>query len=186
MAESQKRIVVMSKIIKRMEMDAMKGAFTGIKNMVFLSQTKLGAVADNQLRLSLRKKGVRLQMVKNSLAQKVFGELGLELKNIWSGNTVVAWGGDSIKGLSKELESAFRDLTKKDPKFPEKVTVKCALADGTQVTFAEALRMPTREEAVGEVLGAILGPGSAIAGLLIGPGGAVASQIESKSKEPAA
>lgn len=176
----------MSKVIKQMEMNAMKSAFSGVKNMVFLSQTKLGAIADNQLRLSLRKKGVRLQMVKNSLAQRVFKDLGLELKDIWNGNTVVAWGGESVKGLSQELESAFKDQTKKDPKFSEKVTVKGALADGTQVTFAEALKMPTREEAIGDVLSAILGPASAIAGLLIGPGGAVASQIESKSKEPAA
>src|SRR5262245_32818224 len=174
----------MSKIIKQMEMDALKKEFGGVKNMVFLSQSKLGAIAENQMRLALRKKGVRLHQVKNSLARKVFAELGLDQKNLATGNTVVAWGGgESVKELSKELETAFKDLTKKDPKFSEKVTVKGALADGAPVTFAEALKMPTRLEAIGEVLSAILSSGSALAGLLVGPGGAVASQIETKSKE---
>ena len=96
-------------------LDALKHEFGGVKNMVFLSQSKLGAIAENQLRLALRKKGVRLHQVKNSLARKVFAELGLDQKNLMTGNTVVAWGGESVKELSKELETAFKDLTKKDP-----------------------------------------------------------------------
>jgi large subunit ribosomal protein L10 len=174
----------MSKAIKQMEMDALKKTFGGVKNFVFLSQTKLGAIADNQLRLGLRKKNIRLQMVKNSLARKVFVELGLDLKDVWSGNTVVAWGGgESVKDLSRELEAAFKDQTKKDPKFGEKVTVKSAVAEGEQVTFAAALKMPTRLETIGELVAMILGPGAALASQLIGPGGQIASQIESKSKE---
>ena len=174
----------MSKAIKQMEMEALRKTFGGVKNFVFLSQTKLGAIADNHLRLGLRKKNIRLQMVKNSLARKVFTEMGLDLKDVWSGNTVVAWGGgESVKDLSRELESAFKEQTKKDPKFNEKVTVKSAVAEGEQVTFAAALKMPTRMEAIGEVVSAILSPGSALASLLTGPGGQIASQIESKSKE---
>lgn len=174
----------MSKVIKEMEMNALRQAFSGVKNMVLMSQSKLGAIAENQMRLGLRKKNVRLQQVKNSLARKVFTEMGLNLKDVWSGNTVVAWGGgESIKDLSREIESAIRDQTKKDPKFGEKVTVKAAVAEGEQVSFAVALKMPTRLEAIGEIVGMIIGPGSAIAGCLQGPGGMIASQIESKSKE---
>jgi hypothetical protein len=43
--------------------------------------------------------------------------------------------------------------------------------------------MPTRAEAIGQILSMILGPGAAIAGCLVGPGGQVASQIETKTKE---
>jgi large subunit ribosomal protein L10 len=176
----------MSKVIKQMQMDALKKTFGGLKNLVVLSQNKLGAIAENQLRLNLRKKNVHLQMVKNSLARKVFSDLGLELKDVWTGNTVIAWGGgESVKDLSRELESAFREAGKKDPKFNEKVTVKTAIAEGEQVTFDKALKMPTRLEAIGEVLSTILGPGAALASCLTAPGGAVASQIETKSKEQA-
>jgi hypothetical protein len=46
--------------------------------------------------------------------------------------------------------------------------------------------MPTRLEAIGEVVAMILGPGAAIAGILQGPGGQIASQIETKTKESTA
>jgi large subunit ribosomal protein L10 len=177
----------MSKVIKQMEMDALKKTFSGVKNLVFLSQTKLGAIADNQMRLGLRKKNIRLQMVKNSLARRVFSEMGLELKDVWGGTTVIAWGGgESVKDLSREIEAALKEQTKKDPKFNEKVTVKAAVAEGEQVTFEAALKMPTRLEAIGELVGMILGPGAALASQLAGPGGQIASQIDSKTKEPTA
>lgn len=179
----------MSKVIKQMEMNALKNAFSGVKNMVFLSQTRLGAIAENQLRLGLRKKNIRLQMVKNSLARKVFkDELGLQLKeDIWSGTTVVAWGGgESIKELSLELDAAFKEASKKDPKFGEKITVKSAVAEGEEITWEKAKTMPTRLEAIGEVVALIMGPGAQLASILQGPGGELASQIESKTKEESA
>src|SRR5947209_6011061 len=179
----------MSKVIKQMEMDALKQTFNGVKNMVFLSATKLSAITENTLRLGLRKKNIRMQMVKNSLARRVFTDLGLDVKDVWGGTTVIAWGGDSVKELSRELENGFKEATKKDPKFGEKIKVKSALAEGTQVSFEVARTMPTRLEAIGEIVGMVLGPGSELAALLTGPGGAVASQVASiaeKAAEPAA
>ena len=56
--------------------------------------------------------------------------------------------------------------------------------------MAKALVMPTRLEAIGEIIGMILGPASAIAGCLTGPGAQVASQIatiaDKKEEAPAA
>jgi len=177
----------MSKIIKQMQMDAMKKTFHGVRTLVVLSQTKLGATAENQLRLNLRKKNVLLHQVKNSLARKVFDEIGIPIKDVWGGSTVFAWGPESVKDLSKTLESTFNEFGKKDPKFKEKITVKAAVADGQQVTFEAALKMPTRVEAIGEIIGIILGPGSQLASILQSPGGQLASQVESKTKEePAA
>ena len=152
----------MSKAIKQMQMDAMKQTFSGVKNMVVISSTKLGAIAENQLRLSLRKKNIRLHQVKNSLARKVFNDIGIRL-DVWGGCTVFCWGPESVKELSKGLEAAFKEQEKKDPKFKEKVTVKTAVAEGQPVSFADALKMPTRLEAIGEIVGAIAGPGSHLA-----------------------
>ena len=58
----------MSKVIKQMQMDALKKDFTGVRDMVLLNIVGLDAIAENQVRLGLRKKGIRLQLVKNSLA----------------------------------------------------------------------------------------------------------------------
>ncbi len=162
----------MSKIIKQMEMDALKGAFKNVRDMVLLSVSGLNATADNQIRLGLRKKGIRMQVVKNSLAQRVFGELDLNVGNAWEGNTLVAWGAGSIAELSKEIESVIK-------KHEKNYKVKTALLDGRPITFDQALKMPTRLEAIGRVIQLALSPASRLVSQLIGPASALASQIKS-------
>src|SRR5207249_6756574 len=103
----------MSKIIKQMEMAALKKTFAGVRDPVVMKIVGLNAIADNQVRLALRKKGIRLQMVKNSLARRVFTEMGIAITTGWEGATTVAWGATSMAGLSKEIES----LAKKHDKF---------------------------------------------------------------------
>ena len=84
---------------------------------------------------------------------------------------------DSVKALANTVDGAIKD-SKKDPKSPEKFKVKAAVADGQQVTFELAKTIPTRLEAIGELLAAILGPGASIAACLVGPGGQVAGLLE--------
>ena len=171
----------MSKIIKQMEMDAMKATFKDVRDLVLMHVVGLNAIDENKVRLGLRKKGVRLQMVKNSLARRVFGELGLTVDKVWEGNTTVAWGGTSIAELSKEIDG----IAKKHEKF---VKIKAAVADGTQVPFEVALKMPTRLEAIGQVVTLALSPARRIAAALLGPAGIVSGQIKqiSEKKEEAA
>ena len=55
------------------------------------------------MRLSLRKKHIRLQVVKNSLARRVFGELGMDIGKdspYWVGTTWMAYGPESVAELS--------------------------------------------------------------------------------------
>jgi ribosomal protein L10 len=175
----------MSKVIKKMEMDALKDNFKGVRDVVFLSVKGLGSIGESGLRATLRKKKIRLQQVKNTLTRKVFGEMGFTVPHdspYWSGPTVVAWGGASIAELSRNLEAELLKNKATAALYKDKVTIKGAIADGQAVPFDLALKMPTREEAIGQILSMILGPGSAIAGCLIGPAGQVASQIESKTK----
>jgi large subunit ribosomal protein L10 len=172
----------MSKVIKQMQMNSLKDTFKDVRDMVVMSVVGLDAITDNKVRLDLRKKGIRLQVVKNSLARKVFGELGYKIDSVWSGATTLAWGGSSIAGLSKEIES----FAKKHEKF---VKVKAAVSDGQEVAFDIALKMPTREEALGRIVAAMLAPAAKISGALRGPAGKVAGQIKTiseKTEEPAA
>ncbi len=171
----------MSKIIKQMEIDALKKSFDGVRDLVMLNVVGLNAIAENQVRLGLRKKGIHLQMVKNSLARRVFADLGLGVRAAWEGSTTIAWGGTSIAGLSKEVEA----LAKKHDKF---VKVKTAIADGQEVPFDLALKMPTREEAIGSIVALALAPASRLAGQIAGPAAALASQVKtiSEKKEEAA
>src|SRR5579884_3290405 len=96
----------MSKQIKQMEMDALKETFGDVRELVLLSVSGLTSTADNQLRANLRKKNIRVQMVKNSLARRVFGDLGISIPQdspYWVGTTWMAWGPDSVAELSQEL-----------------------------------------------------------------------------------
>jgi large subunit ribosomal protein L10 len=168
----------MSKIIKQMELDALSKTFSGVRDLVLLSSHKVNSQLDFNTRKTLRDKKIRLLMVKNSLARKVFENQGVKIdEKLWTGTTLVAWGADSIKSLSKAVDGLIKDIVKKDPKAENKYKVKTAIADGQQVTMSAAMTMPTRLEAIGEIIGMILGPASEIAGCLIGPVGQVASQI---------
>ncbi len=165
----------MSKQVKQMQMDALHSEFKDVRDMVFLTSKGVDVQTENTMRLAMRKKNMRLQMVKNSLLRRVFGGMGVTVPDsVWAETTVVAWGGDSIKSLSKELETQL-----KHEKLRDKFKVKSVLADGATATFAQALVMPTRLEAIGEIIAMAMGPSSAIAGCLASPGGQIASQIAS-------
>ena len=165
----------MSKQVKQMQMDVLAQTFRGVRDMVLLSAQGVDSTTDNKVRLGLRKKKIALMMVKNSLLRRVFNDIGLNPGDaLWEGPTLVAWGAESVKDLSRELDTALL----KDAKFKDKVKVKAALAEGQPVTFEQALTMPTRKEAIGEIVAALLGPAASIASALTGPAAQVASQIQ--------
>jgi large subunit ribosomal protein L10 len=179
----------MSKLIKQLEMDAMKHTFKDVRDLVVLSISGVDSQADNRMRLSLRKKSIQLQVVKNSLARRVFDDIGIKVSPespYWGGSTVMAWGANSIAELSRAIDAEVQDLFKKNPKLKDRVQFKGAIAEGLPITFQQAKDMPTRAEAIGTIIGMILGPGSQIASQLVGPASQLASQIEQKTKEAAA
>jgi large subunit ribosomal protein L10 len=169
----------MSKTIKQMEMDALGQNFQGVRDLVLLSASGVNAQADNQMRLALRKKNIRLQVVKNSLARRVFGTMGIQFRNddYWTGPTLLAWGGTSLAELSRELET----LLKKN----DKIKVKGALADGQEVTFKQALAMPTKPEAIARVIGLALSPARRLVSQILAPAARVAGQIKTLREKPA-
>ena len=166
----------MSKAIKQLQIDDLKKAFGNVRDMVLLNVVGLDAVTDNQLRLGLRKKGIRLQVVKNSIARKVFADLGLQADKGWVGSTTVAWGSTSAAGLAKEIEG----VVKKHEKF---IKVKTGLTDGQEIAFDLMVKLPTREEAIGQVIALALSAGSRLVGAILGPGGQLASQIKTLSEK---
>jgi large subunit ribosomal protein L10 len=173
------RNATMSKVIKQMQMEALRTTFQGVRDLVLLSLSKVDGVTENKLRLDLRKKKIYLHMVKNSLVRRVFSEVGIKLNTGWEGPTLMAWGGDSLADLSKTLDG----ILTKDAKLKDKIKPKAAVAEGQEVTFEQAKAMPTRTEAIGTILGMILSPGSQIAGQIIGPAAQIAGQIKTLSEK---
>ncbi len=166
----------MSKAVKQFELDALRADFRGVADYVFLEPMKVDSATEYQFRKSLREKKVRVKLVKNSYAKKIFGELGVPA-SLGTGPTLVCWGGDNIKALANAVDAAVQ-ATKKDAKSPEKMKEKGAIADGQPVTLAVAKTLPTRLEAIGEVLSAITGPGSNLMATIAGPGATLAGIIK--------
>jgi len=174
----------MSKAVKQLELDDLRKTLSGIKDYVVLEPVKVDAATDVEFRKKLRLQKIRVKMVKNSYAQKVFGEMGISLGEL-GGPTLLCWGADSVKGLANAVDTAVKEA-KKDPKSPEKFKVKTAVSEGQVVSLDLAKTLPTRMEAIGDLLGALLGPGAAIAGALTGPAAQIASiltTIEEKKEE---
>jgi len=174
----------MSKKIKELELTALRKTFQGVKDYVILEPLKVDAATDFEMRKKLRDKKIRVQMVKNSLVKKVFTENGVQVEP-GSGPTLLIWGGESVKDLASAVDTVLKDL-KKDPKAPDKFKEKTAVAEGQPITLKVATTLPTRKEAIGGVLGAILGPASQIAACLVGPANNIAGILKAiEDKAPA-
>src|SRR4051812_327436 len=150
----------MSKVIKQLQMDALKATFKDVKDLVVLSIRGVSSQAEGTFRTNLRKKKIRVQMVKNSYTRRVLSELGINIpadSPIWKGTTLLAWGAGSVSELSRGIESELRDV-KRAVQYKDKLTVKAAIAEGEVITFEQATKRPTREEALSLLMGTILGP----------------------------
>src|SRR5258708_23623521 len=170
----------MSKVIKRMQMEALAGIFQDVRDLVVLSIKGLTAQADNHLRAALRKKKIRLQMVKNTFTRRVFGELGLNIpadSPYWTGTTVLAWGAGSVSELSRAIDTELR-APNTAAQFKDKVTIKGAIVDGAPTKFDEALRMPTPAEAIGRVVTLAMSAGARLGGPIPRPPGRGAGAVK--------
>ena len=170
----------MSKQIKQMEMDALKRTFEGVRDLVALKVEKVDARTDNRVRLDLRKKGIRLQVVKNSLARRATE--GTPLSRAFDeseGSLAVVWGAEDFVSLAKELVALH-----KKPEY-EKFTAKGGLMEGERLTpekVTEISKWPNRAGQISIVLGQILSPGSKLLSQITGPGGKLLSQVKKKSE----
>jgi large subunit ribosomal protein L10 len=175
----------MSKKIKELELNNLRATFKGVKDMVLLEPLKLDSATDYDMRKKLREKKIRVKMVKNSLMKKVFDENGVKV-DPGSGPTLLVWGADSIKELGTAVDTILKDL-KKDPKAPLRLKEKTAVAEGQPVPLDVARTLPTRKEAIGAVIAAMMGPAQAIAGCLVGPANNIAGILKAiEEKVPAA
>lgn len=164
----------MSKFVKELEIEHLRRQFDGVEDVLVVNVIGMDATGTTKLRQELRKKGIRLQVVKNSLAGRVFGERGLAgLSAHLAGTSAIAWGGEGIVELAREIA----EWSKKIEKFQVKggaVSGQILDAKGVQ----ELSKLPSRIELLGRVARLIQSPGSRLVAQILGPGGLVASQVK--------
>ena len=170
----------MSKYVKNLIADDLRGRLEGVDDALLVDVIGIDANSTVRLRRDLRSKGIKLIVVKNSLAKRATEgtQLGAALDGV-GGTLALLWGGDDFISLVKEVTGLD-----KGSEF-EKFAARGGVMDGQQLTpdrVREMSKWPNRQEQLSLLAGQILGPGSKLAGQVLAPGGAVASQIEQKSE----
>jgi large subunit ribosomal protein L10 len=173
----------MSKQVTKLLSDDLRQSFDGVRDVVVLSLMGLDGIQNNTMRLALRQKNIYLRVVKNSLAKRVFDELGLgPATQFLEGPSAIAWGGPTIVELAKEITDWAGKLTK--------IEIKGGATGGVALSREQVRAlavMPSREELIGRVVNLALGPARRVVTLACAPAARIVGQLRSKAEaEPAA
>ncbi|HEV3166359.1 MAG TPA: 50S ribosomal protein L10 [Isosphaeraceae bacterium] len=164
----------MSKYVKELLMDQLRSDLNGSRSVLILDFNGLDGVAENQLRLDLRKKSIRVRALKNSLARRIFTEMGLGgLDQYLAGPSIAVWGGDGVAELAKEVSTHVKKLKK--PK------IKGGAVDGTIIgptQVEDITRLPSREALIARVVSLAMSPAQRVVALANAPASNLLGQLK--------
>jgi large subunit ribosomal protein L10 len=168
----------MSKLVKNMLVDDLKTRLSGVADVIVVSLGKLDAIQTSQLRQTLRKKKIHLQMVKNSLAHRAMLDTPLAPAfEKHEGMLAIAWGGEDVVDLAKELDRLSGIKTFEGFEFRGGALDGARLEPGDVKAVA---KWPSRAEQLSLLSGQISGLGSRLSGQIGALGGMLASQISTR------
>ncbi len=173
----------MSKQVKDLITKELTGRLKELDGCAVINPRGIDATKNHGIRRRLREKGLRMTVVKNTLARRAVEGGKLQgFDKLLDGPSAVIYGEASIAQIARQLLD--------EKKADEKLELRGVFFDGeTYVGDAgveTVSKLPTREEAIGQLVAAILGPGRKLAAALKGPGGtlgAVLKTIEDKAKD---
>lgn len=165
----------MPSLVNRLVVQELAREIQGAEGLLFLSFGGLTVKQTEALRAKLVPKGVKLRMVRNSLARRVLAERGVEPEGSWEkvlvGNTAIAYG------QAEAAIMAARVLTEPDVKKAGQVEIRAGFLEGRLLGADEArslANIPDRKTLNAQILGLISGPARGLVGVLVGlPGGLV-------------
>lgn len=165
----------MSKPVKEMIMSDYEGRFDGIDGALVVDIRGIEANENNELRLGLAEKDIRVTVIKNTLARKAFAGTSLEaLTPALKGPSALAFGGESVVNVARELVEWAKKVDDLD--------LKGAVLDGTYFDGEAGVKrlsdFPTKEEAQAKVVQLVLSPAGNIVGGAKGPGGKILGIIK--------
>jgi len=175
----------MSKTIKEMIVREYRTRFEGVEGAVAVELRGLDSTTTNRMRSHLRSKDVRVTVVKNSLAKRAWAGSALEpLSPSLVGATAVVFGrGPSVVDVAREIVGWARAHDKKREKFHFKGAVLEGVYYDGPAGVEKLSRMPTRDEAISQVITIVLSPAKTLVGAAVGPGRRVlgiVKEIESR------
>jgi large subunit ribosomal protein L10 len=170
----------MSKYVKELMMNQLRSELDGSPAVLILDLKGIDAVAEHQLRRDLRAKSIRMRGLKNTLARRVFSDLGMgDLDQLLTGPSVAVWGGAGVAELAKEVSAKVKAL--------KKPAIKGGTVEGTTIGPAQVeaiTQLPSREALIARVVHLALSPVQRIVSLANAPAGNLVGQLQTLA-EPA-
>ena len=168
----------MSKYVKELMMDQLRSDLDGSTSLLILDLKGLDAIAEHKFRSDLRKKSIKVRALKNTLARRVFTDMGIGgLSKYLEGPSVAVWGGDGVAELAKEVSTRVKTLKK-----PE---IKGGAVDGIIIgpnQVEDITKLPSREALIGRVVALALAPAQRVIALANAPAGGLMSQLKTLSE----
>lgn len=145
------------------------------KDAALISIRGLKAIDNTKVRNELAKKQIKITVVRNSLARKALEASDLQpLTDLMTGASALAYGGASVIEVAREIVGLMA-------KFPA-IELKGAILDGQlfsgKAGVEELSKFPTKDEAIGQVVGLVVGPAKKLVAQVKGPGAGVAGLIK--------
>jgi|SRR5581483_3252168 len=173
----------MSKRVKSLIEKEIGKRLADIDGVAVINPRGINAIKNNLMRRRLREKGLRMHVVKNTLARRATKGSKIDgFDKLLDGPSAVIYGKASISTIAR----ALLDEKKAD----ETIELRGMFFDGEVYVgdkgVTQVSKLPTREEAIGIVIAAALSPGRKLAGIFKGQAGKIASiikTIEDKAKE---
>ena len=170
----------MSKYVKELMMDQFRSELDGDKSVLILDLKGLDAVSEYQFRKDLRSKKIKMRVLRNTLARRVFTDMGIVgLDRYLEGPSVAVWGGAGVAELAKEIFAQVKKL--------KKPAIKGGSVDGTVIgpdQVEDITKLPSREALIGRVITLALSPVARVVTLANSPASGLLGQLKTLS-EPA-
>jgi large subunit ribosomal protein L10 len=160
--------------INRLLVKKAMSEFKSLTNLVVLSNTGIDSEQNAEIRVGLRDKKMKFQMVRNRLAMKALSDLGLKDSSaLFKGPTCVLGGDDPVAAAKVALELVA--------KYEKSIKLVGGLLEGKVLSAAEIKQLSkskSKPELLGDVVALTRGPGGRVAAALKGPGSRIAGAIK--------
>jgi large subunit ribosomal protein L10 len=166
----------MSKQVKNLITKELTDRLGKLDGVGVINPRGIGGIKSNQLRRRLREKGMTMTVVKNTLAKK-----SVEGKKLQGFDKLLDGPSAVIYGPSASISAVARTLLD-EKKDNDTLELRGIFFDGEIYAGEDGGKkvstLPTREEAIGNLVGLILGPGSRLACVLKSPGGQLGALLK--------
>ena len=153
----------MSRHVKRLMMDSIQEALSGVRDLFVVDVSRVTAVSVNQIRLELADSGIRLLCVKNAVASRALIDLGLNCASqAFVGPSALVFSDDDIVTTIKQLVKCAGTH--------KLFNIRSGIVDGRLLSGGDIdiiSKSPGKSELMSQLSACILSPGRAIASSLL-------------------